>query len=45
MKTVPAGKGLLMSKVSYCSNCEKKIPSDADVCPHCGIELDEGGEL
>ena len=33
-----------MNEVCYCSNCEKEIPEDVDVCPHCGIDLDESGE-
>jgi predicted amidophosphoribosyltransferase len=28
----------------YCPECDKEVPSDATVCPHCGAELDEGFE-
>ncbi len=28
----------------YCPECDKEVPSDATVCPHCGAELEEGFE-
>ena len=28
----------------FCPECNKEVPSDATVCPHCGAELDEGFE-
>lgn len=34
----------MVSLLALCSACDQDVPSKADVCPNCGLKLDEPNE-